>query len=297
MNIDTRACVRLPHILNADLHCHSNVSDGTLEPEALAARAKAGGVKLWALTDHDEVGGQSRARDAALRAGLAYLTGCEISVTFADTTVHIVGLGFDVDNAALREGLARTRGGREARAHEMAAGLAQVGIHGAFEGALPFVGNPELISRTHFARFLVERGHCSDTSEVFRRYLAEGKPGFVPHRWAGLGDAVRWITQAGGMAVIAHPARYKFTPTEEYALFSEFKAHGGRGVEVVTGSHSAAEAVKYTETALEFGLLASRGSDFHSPDESRIDLGTLPDLPGTLTPVWQALAERVQWPL
>ena len=283
-------------MLNADLHCHSRVSDGTLEPEALAARAKAGGVELWALTDHDEVAGQQRARDAALHEGLAYLTGCEISVTFAGVTVHIVGLGFDADDAALREGLARTRGGREARAREMAAGLAQVGIHGAFEGSLPYVGNPELISRTHFARFLVERGHCSDTSDVFRRYLTEGKPGFVEHRWAKLGDAVRWITQAGGIAVIAHPARYKFTPTEEYALFSEFKAHGGRGVEVITGSHSAAEAIKYGETALEFGLLASRGSDFHSPDESRTDLGTLPDLPGKLTPVWQALAGRVQWP-
>ena len=288
--------IPLSHLLNADLHCHSIVSDGTLEPEALAARAKAGGVELWALTDHDEVGGQHRARDAAQREGLAYLSGCEISVTFAGVTVHIVGLGFDPDDVALRAGLAKTRGGREERARAMAAGLAQVGIHSAFEGALPYVGNPELISRTHFARFLVDRGHCADTSEVFRRYLTEGKPGFVPHRWAGLGDAVRWITGAGGVAVIAHPARYKFTPTEEYALFTEFTAHGGRGVEVVTGSHSAAEAMKYTETALEFDLLASRGSDFQSPTESRTDLGTLPDLAGRLTPVWQALADRVQWP-
>jgi 3',5'-nucleoside bisphosphate phosphatase len=283
-------------LLNADLHCHSTVSDGTLAPEALAARAKANGVELWALTDHDEVGGQRRARDAARQVGLAYLTGCEISVSFAGVTVHIVGLGFDADDAALRAGLAQTRGGREARAREMAAGLAQVGIQGAFEGALPYVGNPELISRTHFARFLVERGICADTNEVFRRYLTEGKPGYVPHRWAALGDAVRWITAAGGIAVIAHPARYKFTPTEEYALFSEFKAHGGRGVEVITGSHSTAEAVKYAAMTLEFELLASRGSDFHSPDESRTDLGTLPDLPGSLTPVWVALADRVQWP-
>jgi predicted metal-dependent phosphoesterase TrpH len=283
-------------MLNADLHCHSRVSDGTLEPEALAARAKAGGVELWALTDHDEVGGLQRAREAALREGMAWLSGCEISVTFAGVTVHIVGLGFDADDAALRAGLAKTRGGREERAREMAAGLAQVGIPGAFEGSLPYVGNPELISRTHFARFLVERGFCADTSEVFRRYLTEGKPGFVEHRWAKLGDAVRWIAAAGGIAVIAHPARYKFSPTEEYALFSEFKAHGGRGVEVITGSHSAAEAVKYGAMALEFDLLASRGSDFHSPGESRTELGSLPDLPGSLTPVWTVLAERVQWP-
>jgi 3',5'-nucleoside bisphosphate phosphatase len=282
--------------MNADLHCHSAVSDGTLEPEALAARAKANGVELWALTDHDELGGQARARAAAHAAGLDYLTGTEISVTFAGETVHIVGLGFDDEDPALREGLAQTRGGRQQRAHEMAAGLAKVGIAGAYEGALRHVGNPDLISRTHFARFLVESGVCRDTNEVFRKYLTDGKPGFVPHRWARLGDAVRWIREAGGAAVIAHPARYKFTATEEYALFSEFKAHGGAGVEVVTGNHSAADVIKYADVAREFGLAASRGSDFHSPDESRIDLGRLPELPSPLTPVWELLADRVQRP-
>lgn len=280
--------------LNADLHCHSVVSDGTLSPEELAARAKANGVELWALTDHDEIGGQHRAAAAARAQGMAYLTGVEISVTFADTTVHIVGLGFDPDNTQLAEGLAATRGGRGERAKDMAEQLAQVGIKGAYEGALKFVGNPALISRTHFARFLVETGVCRETSEVFRKYLTEGKPGYVPHRWAALGDAVRWITEAGGMAVIAHPARYKFSANEEFALFSEFKTHGGRGVEVVTGSHSAAEYVTYAAMAKEFDLAASRGSDFHSPDESHTDLGTLPLLPGQLTPVWELLAERIQ---
>jgi len=279
--------------VNADLHCHSSVSDGTLAPDALAARAKANGVELWALTDHDELGGQDEARAAAHAVALPYLSGVEISVTFADITVHIVGLGIDSDDAALRQGLAATRGGREARARAMAAELAKVGIDGAFEGALQYVGNPDLISRTHFARHLVESGVCSDTHEVFRRFLIEGKPGFVPHRWATLKNAVGWIVDAGGVAVIAHPARYKFTPNEEYALFSEFKAHGGRGVEVVTGSHTAAEAVRYAGTAKEFDLLASRGSDFHSPGESRIDLGGLPPLPAGLTPVWEALAERI----
>jgi hypothetical protein len=287
--------VNLPSLwMNADLHCHSVVSDGTLEPEALAARAKANGVELWALTDHDEIGGQERARDAALALDLPWLSGTEISVTFAGITVHIVGLGFDLDDAALVAGLAATRGGRRERAIEMSEGLAKVGIKGAYEGALKYVGNPELISRTHFARHLVETGVCADTQEVFRRYLVEGKPGFVPHRWATLGNAVRWITRAGGLAVIAHPGRYRFSPTEEYALFTEFKAHGGLGVEVVTGSHGAADYLKYTDMTLEFDLLASRGSDFHSPDESRTDLGSLPDLPGQLTPVWQALADRVQ---
>ena len=281
-------------ILNADLHCHSVVSDGTLTPEQLAQRAHANGVELWALTDHDEVGGQHRALAAARAQGMKYLTGTEISVTFAGQTVHIVGLGFDPDNAALVQGLRATRGGREARAQEMAAQLARVGIPGAFEGALKYVGNPDLISRTHFARYLVEVGACRDTPEVFRKYLTEGKPGFVPHRWASLQNAVQWIVQAGGMAIIAHPGRYSFSANEEYALFTEFKNHGGQGVEVVTGSHSAQEYVEYAGMAKEFGLAASRGSDFHSPDESHTDLGTLPWLPGVLTPVWELLSARIQ---
>jgi 3',5'-nucleoside bisphosphate phosphatase len=286
--------VQAKSILNADLHCHSVVSDGTLTPEALAQRAKKNGVELWALTDHDEISGQHRAAAAAKAQGMHYLTGTEISVTFANETVHIVGLGFDSDSASMHAGLLATRGGRSERAQEMSAQLAKVGIFGAYEGALKYVGNPELISRTHFARHLVESGVCQETHEVFRKYLTEGNPGYVPHRWASLRDAVHWITDAGGIAVIAHPGRYKFTPTEEYALFTEFKAHGGRATEVITGSHTAAEFVKYAETAKEFNLAASRGSDFHSPDESRIDLGTLPYLPGGLTPVWELLQERIQ---
>jgi predicted metal-dependent phosphoesterase TrpH len=282
------------NILNADLHCHSVVSDGTLTPEMLAERAKTNGVELWALTDHDEMGGQHRAAAAAKAQGLPYLTGTEISVTFANETVHIVGLGFDPDDAEMQQGLRNTRSGREQRAMQMAESLAKAGIQGSFEGALKFVGNPELISRTHFARFLVESGVCRDTSEVFRKYLTEGKPGYVPHRWAALRDAVTWITNAHGIAVIAHPGRYKFTANEEYALFTEFKAHGGQAVVVVTGSHTKQEFVKYAETAKEFGLAASRGSDFHSPDESHTDLGALSFLMGDLTPVWELLAGRIQ---
>jgi predicted metal-dependent phosphoesterase TrpH len=282
-------------ILNADLHCHSVVSDGTLTPEALAERAKAHGVDLWALTDHDEIGGVQRAAAAARVIGLHYLTGVEISVSFLGQTIHIVGLGFDPNNATLQTGLVRTRGGRGQRAKDMSDSLAKIGIHGAYEGALKFAGNQELISRTHFARFLVETGACKDTYEVFRKYLTEGKPGFVEHRWATLKDAVTWINGAGGIAVIAHPARYKFTANEEFALFTEFKGHGGQGVEVVTGSHSAAEYLVYADIAREYGLAASRGSDFHSPGESHTELGTLPCLPGKLTPVWELLTERIQY--
>lgn len=280
-------------ILNADLHCHSVVSDGTLTPEALAARAAANGVELWALTDHDEVSGQERAAAAAKACGMRYVCGVEISVTFLNQTVHIVGLGVDPDNTALRAGLTATRGGRTARARDMAAELARVGIPGVFEGALKYVGNPELISRSHFARYLVEAGICPDTNSVFRKYLAAGKPGYVPHRWASLADAVGWITGAGGVAVIAHPARYKFSANEEFALFTEFKGHGGAGVEVVTGSHTSAEYLTYGAAATDYGLAASRGSDFHSPDESHTDLGSLPYLPGSLTPVWELLASRI----
>ena len=281
-------------ILNADLHCHSVVSDGTLTPEELAARAAANGVELWSLTDHDEIGGQQRAAAAAARHGMKYLTGTEISVTFAGETVHIVGLGFDAQDPGLQQGLLATRGGRGARAREIAQQLARVGIEDAYEGALKYVGNPQLISRTHFARFLVETGVCKDTSEVFRKYLTEGKPGYVEHRWASLKNALQWITGAGGMAVIAHPGRYKFSANEEYALFTEFKAHGGAGVEVVTGSHTPAEYVEYGDVAREYGLAASRGSDFHSPGESHTDLGRLPYLSSQLTPVWELLADRIR---
>jgi predicted metal-dependent phosphoesterase TrpH len=280
--------------INADLHSHSRYSDGTLTPTALAERASRNGVALWALTDHDETRGLAEAAASAQTLGLAFLTGVEISVSFAGETVHIVGLGFDAADPALAQGLAKTRAGRTQRAHEMADGLAKVGLQGAYEGAMRYVSNPDLMSRTHFARWLVDSGVCADTGSVFRRYLTEGKPGYVVHRWAALGDAVRWISQAGGLAVIAHPGRYKFSVNEEFALFSEFKAHGGAGVEVLTSSHGTADSLKYGAMALEFGLLASRGSDFHSPTESRIDLGGLPTLPGSLQPVWQALEHRVQ---
>ena len=280
--------------LNADLHCHSVISDGTLTPEQLAQRAVERSVELWALTDHDEVGGQARAAAAAKAAGLDYLTGTEISVSFAGSGVHIVGLGFDADNAALKQGLHETRNGREPRAREMARLLEQAGIPGAYEGALRHAGNPALISRTHFARFLVESGVCKDTYDVFKRYLTEGKPGYVSHVWASLQDAVRWIVDAGGVAVIAHPARYELSKNQEHALFSQFKELGGQGVEVITGSHRPHEYVTYGDIALEFGLAASRGSYFHSPAESQIDLGQLPYLSSQLTPVWELLQDRIQ---
>jgi len=274
------------HTINADLHCHSVVSDGTLSPEALASRAKSNGVQIWSLTDHDELGGQDRAQEAAQALGMQYISGVEISVTWCDQTLHIVGLGIDHKNTDLVDGLYQTRYGRSNRAKAISQQLDQIGIKNAYEGALQFVGNPELISRTHFARFLVESGVCKDTNEVFANYLIEGKPGFVPHVWANLNDAVTWIRQAGGLAIIAHPGRYNYSSLQLTQLYEQFKDMGGQGIEVVTGSHTPDEYKTFAKVALQYGFLASRGSDFHDPEESHIDLGKLPDLPSQLRPVW-----------
>ncbi|MBI3156411.1 MAG: PHP domain-containing protein [Burkholderiales bacterium] len=282
------------HLLDADLHSHSDISDGTLAPEALAARARERGVELWSLTDHDSLAGQARARDAAAALGIGYLSGVEVSASFLGRSVHVVGLGFDPDDEALLAGLRAIRDGRHERARRIGEALAEAGLPGAYEGALRMAGRSELVARTHFARHLVEAGHFADVHEVFRHVLADGKPGHVPHAWATLREAVGWIRGAGGIAVLAHPARYRYTPTEEFALFTEFAGVGGRAVEVLSGSHDRAEQIAYADMAIEFGLLASRGSDFHAPGESRTELGALPDLPGRLTPVWEALADRVR---
>jgi predicted metal-dependent phosphoesterase TrpH len=272
--------------MNVDLHCHSNVSDGVLSPAAVATYAREAGVDVWALTDHDEVGGVARAREAATAVGMRFVPGVEISITWANQTVHIVGLQIDATNAALVGGLAATRSGRDARGREMADQLAKAGIPGAYEGALKYVDNPDLMSRTHFARYLVECGACANIPEVFRKYLTEGKPGYVPHRWASLQDAVSWIRGAGGIAVIAHPGRYKFGVVGEGALFDEFKQLGGTAIEVVTGSHTPDQYAVYAEQARRYGFLASRGTDFHAPGESRVEFALLPALPSGVTPVW-----------
>lgn len=273
-------------MLNVDLHCHSTVSDGLLSPANIARRAHLNGVDVWALTDHDELGGIAEAREVAIGLGMRHVAGVEISVTWAKRTIHIVGLQIDENNAALAQGLFDTRHGREKRARQIGTMLAQVGIPNAFDGALQFVGNPDLISRTHFARYLVEGGFCKDVSDVFKNYLVDGKPGYVEHRWATLENALQWIKGAGGMAVVAHPGRYDLSQLEMAAFLDEFKQFGGVGIEVVTGSHTPDQFVEYARVAEQFGFLASRGSDFHGPGESKTELGALPELPANLTPVW-----------
>ena len=275
------------------MHCHSAISDGLLSPSEVVARAAERGVKVLALTDHDDLAGLDEARAAAQRLGIGFINGVEISVTWRTHTVHIVGLNIDPAYSPLADGVAAVRSGRGARAKLMAESLARAGIGGALEGAYRYAGNPELIGRMHFARFLVESGRCRDVGSVFKNYLVKGKPGYVPHEWASLQDAVGWIAGSGGVAVLAHPGRYmagrkKMGSSTMRELLHEFRECGGRAVEVVSGSHTSEQYAEFARYAEEFGLLASCGSDFHAPEESYRDLGRLPDFPLGCKPVWEA---------
>ena len=273
-------------MLSFDLHSHSNRSDGLLAPAALVARAAERGVRALALTDHDEVSGLHEAHTQADQAGIAFINGVEISVTWSGQTLHVVGLHIDPESAELAAGLERIRDGRHSRAERIASELEQAGIHDSLAGARSYAANPDLVGRTHFARFLVERGHARDLPAVFRKYLATGKPGYVSHQWASLEQAVHWIKASGGIPVLAHPGRYKLDNTQREAMLATFAELGGAAIEVVTGSHTADQFVTWARYAQRFGLLASAGSDFHGPGESRRDLGELPELPSGCIPVW-----------
>lgn len=276
--------------MNIDLHCHSTISDGALAPRDLVRRAAEKGVDVLALTDHDHLGGLDEARNAARECAIRFIDGVEISVTWRGTTVHIVGLGIDPADRELNAGLASVSSGRVERARAMAASLDAAGIAGSFEGAMRFAQNPMMIGRTHFARFLVASGVVADTRAAFRSYLVPGKPGFSRWDWATLENAVAWIRHAGGVAVIAHPGRYSLSAGALADLISEFRAAGGAGIEVVTGNHSADQFRLFGAIARQHGLMASRGSDFHAPDEAGVELGALPELAPQLDPVWRALA-------
>ena len=273
--------------MNIDLHCHSTASDGLLRPEKLVARAAANGVEVLALTDHDDLSGLAEARAKAESEGVRFVDGVEISVTWEGSTVHIVGLQIDPGDSVLRSGLESIREGRARRAEKMGEALDAAGIPDSLAGARIYAENPTLISRSHFARHLVKTGRAPNVKSVFRRYLVKGKPGYVPHQWASLADAVSWIRASGGIAVVAHPGRYKFPKPELHAFLAEFRDRGGAGIEVVTGSHSPEQYLEFARVAREFGLRASRGSDYHGKGESKADLGALPQLPDDLSPVWR----------
>ena len=269
-----------------DLHSHSTYSDGLLTPDAVVRRAAVRGVDFFALTDHDETAGLAEARAAAQDAGITLVPGAELSVSWESHTLHILGLNIDEANADLDAGLASIRSGRDGRAHRIAECLEEAGIEGAYEGARRYVTSDRLISRTHFARHLVEAGYARDTKDVFKRYLTPGKPGYVKHAWATLSDAVDWIHGAGGVAAVAHPGRYKISPTGMRRLLGEFRDAGGDGIEVLSPSHTPAQFAEYSAYARVFGLAASCGSDYHGPGEGWLDLGDLPDLPSGVTPIW-----------
>lgn len=277
-------------MLNIDLHCHSNVSDGMLSPADVVARAAANGVHALGLTDHDDVSGVAAARAAAELAGMTLIPGVEISVSWGGQTVHVVGLRIDPEHPGLVAGLSGIRAGRMERARRMGAELERSGIHGAYEGAYGYAVNKEMVGRTHFARWLVAQGHAPDMRGAFRRFLTRGNPGYVEHQWTTLENAVGWIRASGGMAVIAHPGRYAFNARELHLLLDDFRSLGGEGIEVITGSHHPSEYGKFADLARAFGLKASRGADFHAPAEG-IDIGRLPALPHYCRPVWQGWPE------
>ncbi len=271
---------------NYDLHCHSTASDGLLAPAELVRRAAGNGVEILALTDHDELCGLAEARAQAATLDLRFIDGVEVSITWGGITIHVVGLNIDPGNQQLQQGLHTIRQGRAGRAKKMARDLARVGIPGSLEGAYAYVENPNLIGRTHFARFLAEKRYVSDVKSAFQHYLVSGKPGYVPHQWATLEEALAYIKAGGGIPVVAPPGRYKLTRTEMRKFLGEFRDGGGAGIEVITSSHTPEQFLEYAILAREFGFLASRGSDFHGPGESRVDLGKLPDLAADLKPVW-----------
>lgn len=276
-------------MLDVDLHSHSTHSDGRLTPAELVACAHAQRVHVYALTDHDELSGLAEARAAADACGIRFVAGVEISVSWTHTTLHIVGLGIDPLHPELVDGLRAVRSGRDARAGRIASDLERAGVPNALAGAQRYALNPDLISRTHFARYLVELGLAKDNNAAFRRYLTAGRPGYVEHQWAQLAEAVHWIHAAGGAAVIAHPARYKLSNRQNETLLSEFRDLGGEAVEVITGSHTAAQAADWARYAQRHGLKASAGSDFHGPGEGYLEIGALPELPYGVVPVWAGL--------
>jgi predicted metal-dependent phosphoesterase TrpH len=261
-----------------------------LTPTQLIELAVRTGTDAIALTDHDTTDGLQEAREAAQHAGIGFVPGVEISVSWGETVLHVVGLWIDPQAPVLREGLEAIRAGRLGRAQRIDEALAKLGFEATFDGAMALAKNENLLSRTHFARHLVERGAVKDTQAAFDKYLARGKAAYVSHRWAELGQAVGWIRASGGTAVLAHPGRYDLKPMMREEMLKQFKGYGGAAIEVVTGSHRPEMYSLWQREALEHGFLASRGADYHGPGESPVEPGRLPQLHASLTPVWSARA-------
>ena len=268
-----------------DLHCHSSASDGALSPADLVRRAHLQGVTHLALTDHDTVAGLAEAAQAADLLNMHFIPGIELSATYANQCLHIVGLNIDPTNSILLQGLARQQNIREQRAKKIAEKLEKKRIHGAHQAVLLAAGDGE-ITRSHFADFLVAQGYVDSQQAAFDRYLSKGKPAFVATQWATLEETIGWIRQAGGVAVLAHPLRYNLSVKWMNRALAAFKTAGGLGVEVVTGRASVDDIRLSHQIAQKHQLYASAGSDFHTPQNQWVELGRLAPLPMGIEPVW-----------
>ena len=269
-----------------DLHSHTTASDGVLTPDELILRAKTRGIDVLAVTDHDTTAGLEAAQLSAGEHGVKLVNGIEFSVTWNKIPVHIVGLNIDPLNSALSEQVVMLQEKRLVRANKIALKLEKEGIENAFSGAQQYTSNSN-ITRTHFARYLIQIGKAKTMADVFKRYLSHGNPGYVSVQWQTLEQAVTIINNAGGQAVIAHPSRYKITNSKMKKLLSDFRELGGAGIEVVNSGTTAAIIKQYAKLAREFELKASTGSDFHSPDNKYVDLGRFSLLPDNVVPVWK----------
>ena len=270
-----------------DLHTHSNCSDGSLTPGDLVERARASGVDVLALTDHDTVAGLDEAQRAADGAGIRLVPGVELSASWRAQAIHVLGLWIDPCAPPLLERLASQAERRRARMHRMCAALGRAGLPGAqLQAAVE--AQPGLPTRAHLAAALVAGGHAARADDAFRKYLGKGKAAHVKVEWPALGEVVAWIRECGGVACLAHPARYALSAGARRQLLTDFAAAGGTALEVVTGANGAAHVEASAMLAVKFGLCGSSGSDFHNPQQIWNPLGRLAKLPDGVIPVWRA---------
>lgn len=270
----------------ADLHTHSNASDGQLSPAELLAGAHAAGVQLLAITDHDTLAGYA-ALNRSLAADCRIIAGIELSTSWRKTGIHIVGLNIDLDNAELLAGVARQRDARRERAQLIATKLEKLGFRDVLQGARQLAGMAE-ISRPHIAKYLVDSGQIKSMQDAFRKYLGAGKAGDIREMWASLDEVIGWIHAAGGSAVLAHPTKYKLTNLKLEELTRDFCTAGGDALEVISGQQDLSLTTRLGKLAARHSLLASCGSDFHQPGQSWARLGVVAALPRSCTPVWEA---------
>ena len=271
-----------------DLHCHSTASDGALAPAELVKRAHEHGVTSLALTDHDTTEGLAEAQSCAIATGIKLIPGIELSASWRGQCFHIVGLGINPVYPPLAAATQNLQNTRMDRAEKIAAKLEKKRIPGALEAVKKAAGDG-MITRTHFADFLVSQNHVSTQQEAFDRYLAKGKSAYVSTSWAELELAINWITESGGVAVLAHPLRYKLTANWMKRLLTAFKNAGGKGIEVITSRINTDEIKLAADYAARFELAGSVGSDFHNAVNPWVELGRLAPLPRNIKPVWELL--------